>query len=212
MAALLLVDDDPATIAWMVPALEGRGHEARAFTSSREALGALEGWTPDLIISDILMPELDGLAFARLARRLRGVPVLFVSIARREADAVLAGALGYLQKPATASELRAAVDSVLGRRAERNTILIVDDEEDVRELYRTFLEPRFVVVDAEHGEAALAVMESRRIDLAIIDLHMPVMNGVNLIRAMRASPQLQAIPVIVQTSDRSALAAPVWPQ
>src|SRR5688572_19832842 len=111
MAALLLVDDDPTTIAWMAPALEGRGHEVQAFTSAQEALGALERWTPDLIISDILMPALDELAFARLARRLQGVPALFVSIARREADAVLAGALGYLQKPATAGELRAAVDS-----------------------------------------------------------------------------------------------------
>lgn len=210
MAKLLLVDDDQGTLGWMAPALEARGHVVRGVASPTEALGAMDEWTPDLIISDIMMPEMDGLTFARIARRHRGVPLMFVSIARKQAEAVIAGAVGYVQKPATAAEIRAAVDRVLGRRAERNVILVVDDDADLRELYRTFLEPRFVMVDAEHGAAALDIMAARRVDLAIVDVHMPVMNGVELIRKMRATPELAEVPVIVQTSDRSALTAPVW--
>ena len=46
------------------------------------------------------------------------------------------------------------------------------------------------------------------IALAIVDVHMPVMNGVELIRAMRADPRFALIPVVVQTSDRAAARAP----
>ncbi|HVJ89360.1 MAG TPA: response regulator [Labilithrix sp.] len=210
MAKLLLLDDDPDTLTWMSALLEGLGHEVRTVLSGKRALTVLEKWTPDLIISDLLMPEMDGLTFARWVRRYRHVPVMFVSIARRQAEAVLAGAVGYVQKPATVQELREAVDRVLGRGARQNTILVVDDDIDIRVLYRSMLEPRFNVVDAEHGREALTVMRSQRVDLAIVDVHMPIMNGVELIRAMRADSALEGIPVIVETTDRDALNAPVW--
>jgi CheY-like chemotaxis protein len=210
MARLLLLDDDEGTVRWMAAALEARGHEVRGFTRVIEALDALDGWTPELVVSDILMPEMDGLTFARLVRKHRGVPVMFVSVAKKQAEAVLAGARGYLQKPATAAEVRAAVDRVLGREAARNTVLIVDDDESTRELCHIVLEPRFVVIDAENGALALEVMAKHRVDLAIVDVHMPVMNGVELIRRMRATPELDRVPVIVQTSDQTALQAPVW--
>lgn len=212
MARLLLLDDDEGTLAWMTAALEGLGHEVRGFLSGREAVEALEAWTPDLIISDILMPEIDGLAFARLARRYGRVPVMFVSIAKKQAEAVLSGAVGYVQKPATAKELSDAVERVLGRgRGLRlNTILIVDDDADVCDLYRSFLEPRFIVLEARHGREALDLLHVRPVDLAIIDVHMPVMNGIELIRAIRADSAFERLPIIVQTSDQSALRAPVW--
>jgi len=210
VAKLLMVDDDSAALGWMAPALESRGHEVKSFTRAADALEALEHWTPDLIIADILMAEMDGLTFARVARRHRGVPIMFISVAKKQAEAVITGALGYVQKPATASEVREAVERVLGRRAERNTILVVDDDISVRELYQLILQPRFVVVGAEHGLAALDMLARRPIDLAVVDVHMPVMNGVELIRRIRADAALANLPVIVQTSDYSALGAPVW--
>jgi CheY-like chemotaxis protein len=210
MAKLLVVDDDVGSLAWMVPALESRGHVVRGFESASAALAALEAWRPDLIIADILMPEMDGLTFARLVRRHRGVPLMFLSIAKKEAEAVIAEAVGYVRKPTTADEIRAAVDRVLGRRSERNTIFVVDDDPAIRELYPAFLEPRFTVATAEHGVAALEVLSAQRVDLAIIDIHMPVMNGVELIRKIRATPALADLPVIVQTSDLTALGAPIW--
>jgi CheY-like chemotaxis protein len=87
---------------------------------------------------------------------------------------------------------------------------VVDDEEDVRELYRSVLEQRFDVLTAKDGKEALDVLRARQADLAIVDVHMPVMNGAELIRAMRRDPSLEKLPVIVQTSDRTALRAPIW--
>jgi CheY-like chemotaxis protein len=210
MASLLIVDDDEGTLSWMAEALRGLGHEVRTFVTGHDALDALESWRPDLILADILMPEMDGLTFGRLARRLRGVPVMFVSIARQRAAAVLAGAVGFIQKPVTASEVRAAVERVLPQRDRRNTILVVEDDAAIRELYRTFLEARFEVLEAADGRQALTVLHEHLVDLAIVDVRMPVMNGMELIRAMRNDATLQSVPVIVQTNDQTALKAPVW--
>lgn len=210
MAKLLLVDDDRATLSWMSAALTAAHHEVRVVTGGDGALAVLRTWKPDLIVTDILMPEMDGLAFTRLARRIQDTPVLFLSIAQMRADAVLAGAAGWVQKPATAAEIRSAIDRILGHGAERNTILVVDDDAETCELYRSFLEPRFRVLVAEQGRAALDLLERDAVDLVIADVHMPVMNGVELIRAMRNRPALRDVPVIVQTSDRGILRAPVW--
>jgi CheY-like chemotaxis protein len=210
MARLLLVDDDLGTLEWMSAALEASGHEVRTVQSGHLALEALGTWSPQLIITDLLMPEMDGLAFAHVVRRFRGTPLMFISVARREAEAVLSGALGYVRKPASAAEVRRAVEQVLGRGAARNTILVVDDDDIILDLYRTILEPRFQVLTAGDGRAALSMLEARAVDLMIADVHMPIMNGVDLIRAVRRDPRLRGLPVLVQTSDNSLIQAPVW--
>jgi CheY-like chemotaxis protein len=210
MARLLLLDDEPEALEWMTAALAALGHEVRGYQSGRAALAQLGEWRPDLIVSDLLMPEMDGFAFARLVRAHGGPPVLFISIAMKRAEAILAGAVGYVQKPATADEVRAEVERVLGREAKRARILVVDDDPSTRELYALILEPSFEVLEAEHGAAALTLLQRRPFDLVITDVHMPVMNGVELIRAIRRDPALESIPIIVETSDRAALTSPIW--
>jgi CheY-like chemotaxis protein len=210
MGKLLLLDDEPEALEWMTEALAALGHEVRGYQSGRVALAALSEWRPDLIVADILMPEMDGLAFARLVRAHGGPPVLFISIAMKRAEAILAGAVGYVQKPATADEIRAEVKRVLGHEIGRASILVVDDDPGTRELYRMLLEQSFDVAEAEHGASALALLRQRLFDLVITDVHMPVMNGVELIRAIRQDPALEQIPIIVETSDRAALTSPVW--
>jgi len=210
MAKLLIVDDDEGTLAWMGEALTDVGHEVRAIRGGRAALETLRAWTPDLILADILMPEMDGFVFSRLAQLHERVPVMLVSALKKEAEAILRGVAGYIQKPVTASELRSAVERVLGAGARDVAILVVDDDPDIRHCYRMILEPRFKVLEAEDGREALAVLETATVALLIVDVHMPVMNGMELIRAIRNDPRFAMLPVVVQTSDRAAARAPVW--
>lgn len=210
MAKLLLLDDEPEILEWMTAALATLGHDVRASRSARAALGIVQSWAPDLIVSDILMPEMDGLAFARIVRASGGPPIIFVSIAMKKAEAILAGAVGVVRKPATADDVRRAVEDVLGRDPKRSVVLVVDDEHEVREVYRDFLEHRFEVLEAKDGADALEILHARHVDLMISDVHMPRMNGVELIRAVRADPDLEELPIIIQTADRAALAAPIW--
>ncbi|WP_438014620.1 response regulator [Sorangium sp. So ce315] len=209
MAKLLLVDDDAGTLAWMAEALEDASYDVRTVSSGSAALELLRTWTPDLILTDFLMPEMDGLAFNRLVQSRERVPVMLVSVVNKPAEAILRGVAGYVRKPVTAAELRAAVERVLGA-AEGVALLVVDDDAGIRECYRMILEPRFTVLEAENGREALALLAREAVALAIVDVHMPVMNGVELIRAMRDDARFCTIPVVVQTSDRAAARAPVW--
>jgi CheY-like chemotaxis protein len=193
----------------MAAALEGSGHVVRTAGSARAALETVDAWTPDLILADIVMPEMDGFAFSGLVQARRRVPVMLVSALQKEAESVLRGVAGYVQKPVTAAELRAAVDRVLGARAV-GAILVVDDDPDIRECYRYVLEPRFTMLEAGNGRDALRILAAQDVALLIVDVHMPVMNGFELIRAVRDDPALHAIPVIVQTMDRAAAGSPIW--
>ena len=80
----------------------------------------------------------------------------------------------------------------------KSKILIVDDEETIRELVRYYLDKEgFSVYQAENGEKALEIIENEYIDLAIVDVMMPVMNGFELVEEMK---EFRDIPVIMLTA------------
>lgn len=79
------------------------------------------------------------------------------------------------------------------------TILIVDDEEDVRIILRMRLEKTYRVLEAASGRAALAVVRQNRPDLLILDWVMPDMNGLDLLERLRADSATADIPVIMMS-------------
>jgi CheY-like chemotaxis protein len=82
-----------------------------------------------------------------------------------------------------------------------HSILIVDDEFALAELLGELLELRgFEVALAINGQLGLARMAERRFSLVLTDVMMPLMNGIEMVRRMRATPALAEIPVIVMTA------------
>ena len=85
-------------------------------------------------------------------------------------------------------------------------VLIVDDEFGLAEMSAELLaEDGYDVAIAINGKLALAVMESRKVSLVLTDLMMPVMDGPEMIRIMRADPRFAKIPVILMTALPEAL-------
>jgi CheY-like chemotaxis protein len=81
-------------------------------------------------------------------------------------------------------------------------ILVVDDETDLRSILRRFLERAgHEVVEAGHGVEALAAAAEGSTDVVVTDMMMPVMNGAELIRELRAESTTAAIPIIVVSGD-----------
>ena len=88
----------------------------------------------------------------------------------------------------------------------KQTILVVDDELVNREILGATLEDDYRVLYAANGQEALDLLEkgSDVISLILLDLLMPVMSGMTVLRQLRESPELTRIPVIVMTSDHEA--------
>lgn len=84
-------------------------------------------------------------------------------------------------------------------------VLIVDDSVTTRRVVRRALDlaqlPISEIVEATNGEEALTRLRVEPFDLVMTDIHMPKMNGVELIACMRADPRLRSLPVIVLTSE-----------
>ncbi|MFN5515904.1 MAG: response regulator transcription factor [Cyanobacteriota bacterium] len=116
---LLLVDDDPNLILLVKDYLEFQGYEVATAENGREALEILEQKVPDMIICDIMMPEMDGYALIEKIRqdsRLSWIPVMFLSAKGQSQDRVKGlntGADVYLVKPFEPEELVAQVESSL---------------------------------------------------------------------------------------------------
>ena len=116
---LLLIDDDPNLILLVKDYLEFRGYEVVTAENGREALEVLEQEIPDMIICDVMMPEMDGYALVDHVRqdpRTSWIPVLFLSAKGQSQDRVKGlntGADVYMVKPFEPEELVAQVESSL---------------------------------------------------------------------------------------------------
>lgn len=117
MASILIVDDDPALLRLLALRLRHEGHEAIQAASGEEALARLDGQLPQLLITDLRMGGMDGLAlFEAVHRRHPLLPVLMLTAHGTIPDAVRAlqrGVFGYITKPFEARSLMAEVDRAL---------------------------------------------------------------------------------------------------
>lgn len=117
--ARILVADDEANIRDVVQyALEREGYEVETAADGRRALERIEAGGIDLIVLDVLMPELDGLSLCRTLRASGDLPIIFVSSRGEEADRIVGLELGgddYVTKPFSPRELATRVKAVLRR-------------------------------------------------------------------------------------------------
>ncbi|AFL72406.1 response regulator [Thiocystis violascens] len=121
MINVLIVDDDELFRAMLEEMVRREGYQVRAVTNGNEALLAIARQPPDLIITDILMPEKDGIELiAELAQRDSRIPIIAVSGGRRAISlefnlesAALMGVRATLPKPFTRDALRRAIAEAL---------------------------------------------------------------------------------------------------
>jgi adenylate cyclase len=172
---VLVVDDNPFNREVLVRRLQRQGHAVAEAVNGREALEELASEHYDLVLLDILMPELNGLeVLARLKAddRLRYLPVIMIS-ALSDIDAVAhclqVGADDYLPRPYNATILRARVDALLERKRLRDREVehlrqIEAEKERVNELLQVILPAQAVAELQATGE----VRPRRHEDVAVL--------------------------------------------
>ena len=120
MAHLLVVDDEPNIRTLIRKYAEFGGHTVSEAADGMEAIAVFRERCPDLVVMDIMMPELDGFSAVREIRKTSAVPVLFLSARGEEYDRINgfeSGADDYVVKPFSPKELMLRVEAILRRAA-----------------------------------------------------------------------------------------------
>jgi DNA-binding response OmpR family regulator len=118
MATVLLVEDDHVVRGAMLRSLADRGHAVHAVGTALDALRRVAAETPDLVVLDLGLPDLDGADALRMLRGITDVPII-IATARDDEQTVVrllrAGADDYMVKPFTGAHLDARITTVLRR-------------------------------------------------------------------------------------------------
>ncbi len=115
---LLLVDDDPSHVVVLAERLGGEGFEVELAHNGREALRSVDSSWPDLVILDLMMPEMDGQTVAARIKARADIPILVLSAdatADSKSDLIARFAEDYVTKPYDYAELTARIRRVLRR-------------------------------------------------------------------------------------------------
>ncbi len=134
MKRVLVVDDEPRMIGFIRMNLELEGYQVIEAHNGLEALEAVRTQLPDVILLDVMMPELDGFETLRMLREFSSVPVVMLTAKGEEDDKVFGLELGaddYVTKPFGPRELSSRVKAVMRRNempsAPERAILKIDD-------------------------------------------------------------------------------------
>jgi len=117
---ILVVDDEPQITRVLRTSLSSQGYDIRVANSGEMALEIMKDWSPNLIITDLSMPSVDGVQLCRAVRAVSQVPIIVLSVRDKEqqkVEALDAGADDYVTKPFNMNELLARVRAALRRAA-----------------------------------------------------------------------------------------------
>jgi DNA-binding response OmpR family regulator len=225
---VLLVDDDPDMGRLLGMVLARPDREVRIAMTARDAETELARDRFDLIILDLFLADEDGrrlLARWRAAPATQQTPIFILSAqlgAEVKAECFSLGADSYFEKPFEPAVLAAAVSSLVQRRPSQAiripvelppppapskpagrpaAILLADDDPLIASIVRhRFQKAGHRVDHVVDGAAALRAIEQQRPDLLILDLKMPELDGLGVLRHLRGDPGLKSLPVIILTA------------
>jgi PAS domain S-box-containing protein len=210
-STVLVVEDNPTTRKMLCLALSTEGYAVVEAADARTAIEAAGRNLPDLVLQDLILPDMDGLELLRRLRSLPGgteIPILALSgflsrLAETEKDQD--GFTAVLVKPIEPSRLVEAIQLYLHRaadppepRGEGRRLLIVDDDPVQLKLSRLhFSQLGFEVATAPGAAEALAAARLHPPDVVVSDVYMPELDGFELCLELRRDPLLAKIPMVL---------------
>jgi DNA-binding response OmpR family regulator len=215
---VLVADDDPSIRHLLCDVLEAEGYRVLAAPDGARALELAAQDPPDAIVTDLWMPAMDGVALVTaLEQRMgRAIPALFMSAASRPP---VVPPMDFLSKPFDLGECMEAVGRLLGlARCEADdsaaagvaesgqpVMLVIEDDAATAVLVRDLLtQAGYAVEVAPTGAAGLARLDAGGVDLVLLDLILPDLDGLEICLHVRAHEHEVYLPIVILTAREEA--------
>lgn len=224
---ILIVEDNAANLELMVYLLNASGYDITSAGNGKEGLAAARENSPDLVVCDVQMPEMNGYELVKALKsddELRTIPVVAVTAFAMVGDdekALAAGFDAYISKPIDPEQFLSRIAGLLaagqhsaaalqvpptgpaeaGAGERRPRILVVDNVQANLNLAQAiFGYAGYDTLVTSDATEALAMARERQPDLILSDVCMPVTSGYDLIAAVKADARLRHIPFLFLTS------------
>ncbi|QWR76429.1 response regulator [Candidatus Magnetomonas plexicatena] len=197
MYKVLLIEDDDTARKQLAKFVQKERFEVVQAENGRVGIELFESEHPHIVLTDLKMPDIDGMEVVHTVKRLSPETEIIVFTGYGEVDTAIAaireGVLDYLKKPIDLDALSMA----LGRASEKISmrhseqlyphILLAEDEETPRIRLKRILEKEnWRVFDVSNGEEALSTFISTKMDIVLLDIKMPKLDGLEALHQMRA--------------------------
>lgn len=207
---ILVAEDNPDNQNLDRLMLEKAGYKLDIACNGREALEKCAVYEYDLVLMDIQMPEMDGYEATFQLRKTpayKKTPILALTAHGLDSDiqkSLSFGMNAHITKPLKKKVLYEALNKWLDSRRK---VLVVDDNPDNLDLVELHLkgEAGLRLYRASNGEEALEMLGRAAYSLVLMDLEMPVMDGLAAVRVLRRTPALKEVPVIAFSAHDDAV-------
>ena len=207
---ILIVEDTPANIQVLAATLKERGYQISVATNGQQALEVVARVQPDLILLDVMMPEMDGFETCRrlkASQQWQQIPVIFLTAKTDTADIVKGfelGAVDYVGKPFNAHELLARVNThlTIDRLHRENEKLLLESVRSFEDLRAA--QARLLLNETAASQGRLAAVLSHELNSPIASLRSAVESLVQLYKKKR-EPDETRLAGIFETLAHTAL-------
>lgn len=202
---VLVVEDDYATSKLLSNYLNKWGYEPTIVNSAEQTLKILQKDRFLAILMDIVLPDANGLELLQKIREVKNAkttPVIICSVEAEQQKAFLMGAVEYFVKPINYKYLIEVLTNY--RLKKDSTILLVDDDIPSLNLLKEAVERTgFKALAFSDSSQVIDSIQNTNIDLAIIDLDMPEIDGIELIERIKSYEQFKNLPIIIYTGKEN---------
>lgn len=225
-SALLVIDDDVTFAEIVYENIKRHNHFGLIAHTAKDGLKLIREHNISGIMLDLGLPDMDGIEVLKELKndyKLKDIPVYIISSKDRDDSTLKMGAIGYEQKPLMEQDIDMVIsklenfiknkstDIAVNKQANTSnyidlshlTILVVDD--DIKNIFildSAFGEYNAKVITAYNGKDAIEILKNdKTIDIVLMDIMMPIMNGYEAIEAIRADSELSNIPIIAVTAN-----------
>ena len=201
---ILIIEDDVSFAKLLLEFFRERGYKGIMAHQGNMGLSLARYYRQDAIILDMHLPVIDGSEVLRQLKNdpdLRHIPVQIFSGYDRRKEGLELGAFDFIRKPVVLDDMQAAFDRMMEFiRKKLKKLLVVEDNRLHNKAIRELIGNGDVESFSAHaGAEAFEMMQKERFDCVIIDLGLPDMSGIELLEKIKASNELNKIPIIVYT-------------